>query len=46
MTTLLNKSPAKSSGLGLESMGDLSALLNFPTHPDGSPLLLDMDLID
>jgi len=46
MTTLLNKSPAKSSGLGLESMGDLSALLDFPTHSDGSPLLLDMDLID
>lgn len=36
------------SGLGLDTMGDLSALLNTPTASanDGGPLLLDMDLID
>jgi len=35
------------SGLGLESMGDLSALLNTPiTSSDGTPLQLDIDLID
>jgi ParB family chromosome partitioning protein len=36
------------SGLGLESMGDLSALLDAPTSAanGGGPLLLEMDLID
>lgn len=34
------------SGLGLESMGDLSALLDTPTGASGGPLALEMDLID
>jgi ParB family chromosome partitioning protein len=46
MTTVLNKSFPKSSGLGLESMGDLSALLDMPTYSEGAPLLLAIDLID
>ena len=38
----------QSSGLGLDSMGDLSALLDAPTASanGGGPLLLEMDLID
>lgn len=39
----------KTSGLGLDSMGDLSALLDAPKsgiYDDGGPMMLDMDLID
>lgn len=40
----------KTSGLGLDSMGDLSALLDAPTpgayDGGGGPMMLDMDLID
>ena len=38
----------QTSGLGLDSMGDLSALLDAPTAAanGGGPLLLEMDLID
>ena len=58
MTTATNKTPANSrtagagkpqtSGLGLDSMGDLSALLDAPTVSanGGGPLMLDMELID
>lgn len=39
---------SQASGLGLESMGDLSALLDAPTSAvnGGGPLSLEMDLID
>lgn len=60
MTTATNKMTAKgateatgkpkTSGLGLDSMGDLSALLDAPTpgayDGGGGPMMLDMDLID
>ena len=39
----------KTSGLGLDSMGDLSALLDAPkpgANDGGGPMMLDMDLID
>lgn len=42
-----SKQPMTFSGLGLESMGDLSALLDTPVEPDsGKPLDLPIDLID
>ena len=58
MSTVTKKAPGKSiteaagkpqpSGLGLDSMGDLSALLDAPTAAasGGGPLKLEMDLID
>lgn len=58
MSTATKKTPGKgtaeatgkpqTSGLGLDSMGDLSALLDAPTAAanGGGPLLLEMDLID
>ncbi|WP_395827978.1 transcriptional repressor gene korB [Collimonas sp.] len=58
MSTATKKAPGKgtteapgkpqSSGLGLDSMGDLSALLDAPTAAanGGGPLMLEMDLID
>lgn len=45
----MNKETKKNgSGLGLDSMGDLSALLDAPTHGavGGGPMMLDMNLID
>ena len=50
MTTATKKEIRKPllSGLGLDSMGDLSALLDAPTTAanNGGPLQLDIDLID
>ena len=50
MTTATKKEIRKQllSGLGLDSMGDLSALLDAPTTAanSGGPLQLDIDLID
>jgi len=58
MTTATKKTPVnattgaagrpQTSGLGLDSMGDLSALLDAPTAAanGGGPLMLEMDLID
>lgn len=58
MNTATKKKPVKThteaaarsrtSGLGLDSMGDLSALLDAPAAPanGGGPVHLDMDLID
>lgn len=47
-TNKINKPTSHKSGLGLESMGDLSALLDAPASASngGGPLNLDMDLID
>ena len=58
MSTVTNKTPVKTakatpgkphlSGLGLDSMGDLSALLDAPgaAARAGGPLLLELALID
>lgn len=58
MTTATKKTPVnattgatgrpQTSGLGLDSMGDLSALLDAPTATanGGGPMMLEMDLID
>jgi ParB family transcriptional regulator, chromosome partitioning protein len=58
MTTATKKTPVnaatgaagrpQTSGLGLDSMGDLSALLDAPTAAanGGGPMMLEMDLID
>lgn len=35
-----------SSGLGLDTVGDLSDFLNAPTDVNGKPLMLDIDMID
>lgn len=40
------KSKTAKSSLGLESMGDLSSLLDAPKTNDGTPSLLQLDLID
>lgn len=40
------KPKAGKSSLGLENMGDLSSLLDAPTAADGTPSLLQLDLID
>jgi ParB family chromosome partitioning protein len=47
-STVAGSGRPHSSGLGLDSMGDLSSLLDAPTASvnGGGPLLLDMDLID
>lgn len=45
-TTNPKKKPQPNSGLGLEGLGDLSALLDAPAANNGGPLDLDLALID